>query len=66
LVWVAGAVLVGMLPLVELFFDRFDFVGQYVSLAAALLIVVPLFEVLKTVAFMTKSGIVSGSISVRK
>ncbi|MDO8625206.1 MAG: hypothetical protein Q7R47_03920 [Candidatus Diapherotrites archaeon] len=66
LVWVAGAVLVGLLPIVELFFDKFDFLGQFVSLAVALVIVVPLFETIKTVAFMTKSGIVSGSISVRK
>ncbi len=61
-VWILGMILVGMLPFVELLFDRFDFAGRFVSLFVALLIVIPFFETVKTVAFMTKFGIVKEQV----
>ncbi len=66
LVWLVGIVLVGCLPFIELYFDQFDFVGRFVSLFVALLIVIPFFETLKTVAFMTKFGLVKESMGQRK
>ncbi|MBS3061181.1 MAG: hypothetical protein J4215_01200 [Candidatus Diapherotrites archaeon] len=65
-VWLAGIIMVGALPFIELFFDRFDFAGRFVSLFVALLIVVPLYETMKTVAFMTKFGLVKESMNARK
>ncbi|MDO8625205.1 MAG: hypothetical protein Q7R47_03915 [Candidatus Diapherotrites archaeon] len=57
---------VGALPLIELFFDQSDFADRFVSLFVAVLIVVPLFETLKTVAFMTKFGLVKETLGRRK
>lgn len=53
-----STILLAIVPLIEIFFDRFDFAGRFVSLVIVLLFVLPFVEVLKTVVFMTKFGLI--------
>ena len=55
---IVSIILVLILPLIELAFDQFFFVGRWVSLLLALIFVIPFIEVLKTRAYMFKFGLV--------
>lgn len=53
-----GIVLMLAVPFVELFFDQFFFAGRFVSLILVLLVVMPFIEILKTVAYLSKFGLI--------
>jgi hypothetical protein len=55
---VTGAVLLAVLQLVELTFDSYAFSGRFVSIVLLSVLVLPFMEVLKSVAYLSKFGIV--------
>ncbi|MDO8538671.1 MAG: hypothetical protein Q7S21_07370 [archaeon] len=55
---IVSVILVLILPLIELAFDQFFFVGRWISLLIGLIFVIPFIEVLKTRAYMFKFGLV--------
>lgn len=58
LVIVVSAILLLAVPLVELYFDQFNYAGSMVAIAITLLFVVPFIETLKTQIYMLKFGMV--------
>ncbi|MFH0714523.1 MAG: hypothetical protein V1847_02025 [Candidatus Diapherotrites archaeon] len=55
-----SAVLLAIVPLIELFFDQYNYAGGFVALAILALFVLPFIEIVKTQVYMTKFGLVKG------
>ena len=58
LVILLSAVILLIVPIIELYFDSFNYLGSFVSIAIVLLFVVPFIETLKTQLYMLKFGLV--------
>ncbi|HIH21055.1 MAG: hypothetical protein J4478_04155 [Candidatus Diapherotrites archaeon] len=58
LVIVVSSIILLAIPLVELFFDQFNYMGFLVSIIIVLLFAVPFIETLKTQLYMLKYGMV--------
>lgn len=58
LVIVVSAIILLIVPLIELYFDAFNYIGSLVSIVIVLLFVVPFIETLKTQLYMLKFSMV--------
>ncbi len=55
-----SAVLLALIPIVELAFDQFTFASGFISLLLLAFFVLPFLEIVKTHVYMTKYGLVKG------